>query len=526
MRDTELKELNAKLNDEKESRNELAQAIHDIAIIHPKKTTEFEKRRLIHDLVMEELQRCGEFFRTSDDEGFFFQNSERRVSGLASSAFKNYLKCLSGLSETESYFRFIHDTLQAFVATEAPRAEVHTLAHFDVTTKCHFVSDGSSGVWWREPGDTWQLGHNGQDRVYFRTDPEAQSFYPDLTIDDNDKSLDWFWNQFSFDHEQSLNAEDSKQLMNIWLLQQLFPELRRTRATPAFLGPQGSCKTTGMRLIGRLLVGPSFDVCGVQEEKESDFVAAITNRAVVGFDNADSSVKWLADHLARYATGQRYQLRKLYSNNEEISFPSRAVVMLTSRDPHFNRPDVAERLLPLSFKQPTEYGDEIEIFDELMSRRNCIWGELLARAARLVDSLDLSYHPRVQFRMADYATFGLRVLGKEEQDAWERLLGKLSGSQAAFATEGDSITSVLATLLERENNIIGPMTTGQLFKQLEPIAKNENLWFPETAGGFGKMLQSMQTMLAKELDAKITISPRGAGGKRSITIRARLFKAA
>ena len=71
--------------------------------------------------------------------------------------------------------------------------------------------------------------------------------------------------------------------------------------------------------------------------------APVADRVVLGLDNADSRVPWLPDALATYATGQRYRLRKLYTTNEELAYTPRAILLISSRDPRFNRADVVER---------------------------------------------------------------------------------------------------------------------------------------------------------------------------------------
>src|SRR5262249_26171553 len=155
------------------------------------------------------------------------------------------------------------------------------------------------------------------------------------------------------------------------------------RVVPAFLGRQGSGKSTGERLIGRLISGPQFEVMLVQRDRQDDFTAAVTNLVICGLDNADSRAPWLEDALATYATGVRYQRRRLFTTNERVSYDPTAIVMISSRDPHFNRPDVAERLLPFYFERPTAYQPEETIFRELELRRDAIWGALLTQVAQV-----------------------------------------------------------------------------------------------------------------------------------------------
>ena len=69
-------------------------------------------------------------------------------------------------------------------------------------------------------------------------------------------------------------------------------------------------------------------------------------------------------------------MRRLYSNNEMVSYEPRAILIISLREPHFTRGDVAERLLPLYCERPEHFVPEPIIFDELARRRGAIIGDL------------------------------------------------------------------------------------------------------------------------------------------------------
>jgi hypothetical protein len=313
-----------------------------------------------------------------------------------------------------------------------------------------------------------------------------------------------------------ITPDDARELLNVWLVQQFFPQLRGTRIIPSHLGEHGCGKTTAGELIGRLVVGPNFKPIGVKKEGERNWVAAVTNRTIIVFDNADASIPWMPDELARYATGQRYDCAALYKNNELLSFLPTASIILTSRDPKFNREDVAERLLPIYFERPEggNYIAEKEIENAIDEMRNKIWGELLTTMAAFVENLDLNEKLSVRFRMADYGTFGLRWTTNRE--AWTKRLAKLARAQGEFATKDDAVTQVLRAMLVKYGTL-GPLSVGQLFDKGVPFS--ENCWWPETAQGFGKILDSKRVSMEFALDAEITISERATGGKRFVTIK-------
>ncbi len=470
----------------------------------------FDKRRRVTAMLKEALRDLGDFCRTRDGRLFFFAKPERQLYDLEQRPFQHLLTVLSGLSATENGFRFVLDTLQAETARAAPVVEVQTLSFYDPATGLLAVSDGGGGVWLHERRGEWTFTHNGDHGLVFFTELGAQAWEPEFG---DGEALRAYLGAFLFD-DGALSAEDQRTLLLVYLLHQLFPALRLTRVIPAFLGPQGSGKTSGCRRLGRLLAGSEFDVSGLQRDREDAFVSLVTNTVVAALDNVDARVPWIEDALATYATGRRYDLRRLYTTNERVSYEPRSILLVNSRDPHFRRPDVAERLLPLYCVRPSRYVAEPQLKAELRALRPQIWGALLTRAAALADRLPSLTPPMMSFRMADFATFGwclFEPLGQAE--AWLLLLNRLERAQMAFAAEGDGVVEALRTLLTLKGSI-GPTTTGDLFKECQRIAEEENLPFPRTASGFGQRLTNLRRVI--ELELRVRFIEESAGGGRRI----------
>jgi hypothetical protein len=486
------------------------------AVLNPDSPS-FDKKREIRDLVRQELLAAstGSLCQTADGRGFYFDKSKRRLFDLEQRPFQHLLSHVSGLSATETQFRFVLDSLQSDAAQKNP-VNVHTLSFYDLQTSRLVVSDGGGGIWYRERASEWVSGYNGDSGILFLTEPDAHPWVPEFH---KSGALAWFLERFSLDGGAGLAREQQKTLLLVYKLQQFFPALRRTRVVPACLGPQGSGKTSAMRMFGALFCGPDFDVTGLSANREDAFVAAVSNRVMVGLDNADSRIPWLEDALATYATGLRYRLRRLYTTNEEVSYCPRAILLLSSRDPHFRRPDVAERLLPLHFKRPEAYMPESVLFGELVKRRGQIMGELLDRVGHVADSLAGITLPALTFRMADFASFGWAVARAAGQEAeWKEILEKLERSQMEFAAEGDSLVTILRPILEGEG-VIGPLDSGELYKRCAKLAEAESLPFPRSPQAFGKHVTNMRRVIEIELEA--TFTEERLGWKRFITIRRR-----
>jgi hypothetical protein len=173
--------------------SELHRAIRDIAI--EKDTPQFDKRRAIRDLVKANLlsETKGFLCQASDGRGFYFEKEKRRLLDLEQRPFQHFLSHVSGLSATESQFRFTLDSLQTQAAQEKP-VRVDTLSFYDLQTGRLVVSDGGGGVWSRERGGNWEYGYNGDEGILFLTESDAEPWTPEFNQLGN---LRWYMEQFS-----------------------------------------------------------------------------------------------------------------------------------------------------------------------------------------------------------------------------------------------------------------------------------------------------------------------------------------
>jgi hypothetical protein len=498
-----------------ESEQTLPQKIREVVLAPG--TVQFDKRREISGIIQNALDTLGSFLRTTDGRIFFFSKDGRKVLDVEQTEFRRTLTQISGLSCTETFFKFSLDVLQAKMSKTAQLAEIHTFSYFNLADGFLAVSDGAGGMWVRPRGGDWCEANNGDEGIFFLDEPLTTPFVPQFRSDS--AALDWYLRLFHFS-DGVLSTDDARALLSVFLFQQFFPPLRRTRMIPAFLGPQGSGKTTGLRLVGRLLLGPNFEVSGVQRDREDAFIAAVSDGVILGVDNADSRIPWLPDTLALYATGQKFKLRKLYTTNEAVSYSPRAMLLISSRDPQFNRPDVSERLLPFHFARLENYQAEYELFGELDARRPEVVGDILQRVAKFADSLPRTKPSPVPFRMADFATFGYRILEPSgESTDWLELLKRVESAQASFAADGDGVLLALRSLIDREGEIYD-MDVGELFKRVKQTGEAESLPLPRNAQGFGRYLNTHRTVLELELGVQVTEIHHGRG-KRSVTIKRR-----
>jgi len=352
----------------------------------------------------------------------------------------------------------------------------------------------------------WEKLDNGDEGLFFHTSGGVDPWTPDFTCLN---SLDWLLKNICFDPNASLSRSEQETLLRVFLVERFFPCLQRHRIIPAFLGSNGSGKTSAVGLIGSLIDGVGWEPILVEhnEQAEDNYWTAMTTEVVVGLDNVDSQLSWIEDALAVYSTGGKKLKRKLYTDNDRIVYRPTSILMITSRDPHFRRPDVAERLLQFYCARPVGFSPTWDWASELKERRNLIMGSLLVRAAAVSQGLEEFPLLPTSFRLADFASLGhviMKTLG--HGDEWESLLAKLSDTQAEFATEGHPLVESLAAALNT-GRLMLPAETDMagLYRTCVEVAPEWMVKNFKSVRPFSQVLRNMKTEVEKRLCIQIKL---------------------
>ena len=295
---------------------------------------------------------------------------------------------------------------------------------------------------------------------------------------------------------------------------------------PLAIGLPGSGKTSGMAMLGYLLIGRSFQVSGLEEGKLDGLLTALSSGDYVVVDNVEAYFKGLEDLLARYATGGDYRRRMLFSDNDLFKIAPRAILALTAITARFRRPDVAARLLPFHFWRDPEAPvlGETEFVERIAERRPAIMHDLLTKLGEIVIKLkQITTTPRLKFRMSDFAQFGWIVHAKNkhgewESPEWEALLKNLEASQLDFSSEDDGIIEILRGLIETPGAPLDNLRTAELYTSCKTIAKNKDIPFPFTVPSFGSKLAMLRGAIERSLNVCWT-ERVGHAGTKFITIK-------
>ena len=126
-----------------------------------------------------------------------------------------------------------------------------------------------------------------------------------------------------------------------------FESVMPFKAMPVVVGPNGSGKSVCLRMVGKALIGPKFNVSklGQDAKGEENFMISVLNTPFVAADNVDQFIRWLPDTLANVVGGVEVPKRKYYTSNDMEVFEPRCMLAVTARTPTFSlrREDVATR---------------------------------------------------------------------------------------------------------------------------------------------------------------------------------------
>ncbi|WP_075737621.1 ATP-binding protein [Streptomyces acidiscabies] len=182
-----------------------------------------------------------------------------------------------------------------------------------------------------------------------------------------------------------------------WLIGCLGPSV--PVPAPFLTGPQGAGKSTGGRMLVRIIEGMSGDLRRAPKDEEN-LIAAVAAGWVTALDNLSHLPPDLSDLMCCIVTGAETIKRALYTDGDVVRARYRRPLLLTGIDVGVIRPDLAERLLPLRLERPRVRRTEAELWTEFEDVLPVILGSLLdltvkVRAADAEIPTDL--------RMADFA---------------------------------------------------------------------------------------------------------------------------
>ena len=290
----------------------------------------------------------------------------------------------------------------------------------------------------------------------------------------------------------NIKSADDRTLVRAWLVASVMESVPRPALT--FHGPQGSAKTTGGRVLRRL-IDPSISECLGFPKDDTELAQLLDHHAVPLLDNVRKVGDQAADTLCRAVTGGAFSKRELFSDAEDVIFRFRRALILNGINIPTHAPDLLDRmqLIELERVPAKERLTERQFWSEFDAELPALFGALL-------DSVSIML--RTQFnapelpRMADFAELGARwaegsgIGGEEFLEMYSDNVSR----QIEEALESDSVGCAIRELAK-----VGRFegTPSALLKRLNERRNGEAApsdW-PKRAESLGKRIKVLQTTL-------------------------------
>jgi len=472
-----------------------------------------ERREKVTETIIDDLNKHGVFFRTTEGY-FYFDKAEGRSKLLSIEDDSVELAALIqeryGINYAERReYEHILSGLRNEAHVRGRGVEVHKLAYYDTNGGRLYVSRFDGWVY-RLDGNRIQPVSNGTDDVFFL---DHLTWQPYELVQGKVKGQPFenlILDSANFGDHGELTAADQRWLFSVWCRSQFFGSLHPTKPLLLVCGEKGGGKTLSLRKWLKFLFGPGVDVTALERSKPDGFVAAVCSSPIAVFDNVDDQVSWLPDHLAQLATGVSFKRRKYYTTNQEVEFQPRCLVALTSRTPKFidGRDDVLDRTLVLQTERREQFDPEEAQLRRVSSNRNLLWTELLRNLNKIVGALKDREEEimDIRFRMADFAAFALKVARIDGQEEMARsILEKMEFRRADMLLAEEPIAICLAEWLVEPKNHGRGVTGGDLYVELAKIAGSNKIPWPyQGAQALGQRLYHILTNLREKFRVEVT----------------------
>jgi hypothetical protein len=232
----------------------------------------------------------------------------------------------------------------------------------------------------------------------------------------------------------------------------------------AFIGEQGSAKTTFIRLL-KSLVDPSLVLSGPLPLSGRDLFIAAHNSHVQAFENISQLSAAMSDHLCRLATGGGFRTRALYSNTDETLLQSMRPILLEGINNFVTRSDLLDRALIFALEPISDRKTEQTMRAEFERLRPGILGALLDHLV-----IGIRQRPKTRLtrlpRMADFALWATAC----GLDTFEMAYALNRQTAIDVLLEHDVLARALEVFVKQE--WMG--TASQLLDELGPAIKITN----------------------------------------------------
>lgn len=484
---------------------DIRQAIQNLTLTAPNPA---ERKRQTLTLVYANMKAEGEFLHATNGYTWYIRRDVGRPIALTpmSEMLRTLLDIQYGLNATEVEARYVTHGLCSLANALPDTAIQSALSYYDTDQEPpHLLVHTGKKTVLRITATSIETAVDGAHNVIFPWMKSLEAFVPSLSSE-----CDWgdelFGNGLrgygsSVDNLLNMSPMQAKAMLKVWMLFLLFRHAATARPILATFGQPGSGKTTLFKKLFVLLYGRSKSIGAVTTM--DDFDHAVATEPIAVLDNVDTWEKWLPDRLALSAGTSDVTKRKLYTDVDTVVLKRQAMIGITAHNPKFGREDVADRFVLLTYQRLNHFVSEELILADINSKRDVIWGSMLRDAQKVMRQPMPSNSESPQFRIEDFARFGLRIARAIGEEAnFRGALTDVKSSQQNFSLEEEGmLVSAVQKFADRPSAQsaadVKHHTASQLWAMLESCADDPRAFAQQyrNAVNLSKKLLAMQDSL-------------------------------
>lgn len=269
-----------------------------------------------------------------------------------------------------------------------------------------------------------------------------------------------------------------------------------------FSGPQGASKTTSIRL-DRALIDPSSRDIITLPKGGNNLPLALNNHFMSCFDNIERITNEESNILCTAVTGGGITLRKLYTDDEEVTYSYKVPIFMNGINIIATKPDLLDRsvLLELNRIANSDRREESVIWKAFEADKAKILGAVFT-----IISKAMALYPTVKldniYRMADYTKWGFAIAevigvgGENFLSAYEENQSKASSEALANQPIYQCLELVMQDKLYFEGTATELLQKLNAVREKEQLSKYSDDW-PKEPNVLSRRLKEMQTNLTE-----------------------------
>lgn len=248
-----------------------------------------------------------------------------------------------------------------------------------------------------------------------------------------------------------IKSRSDRILLAVMMVASFIPDIPHPILIPH--GPQGSAKSTFCRYMKKIVDPVSVELLTVPSKKE-EFAQHMHHNLLAAYDNVDKIPGWFSDEVCKATTGGGTSKRELYTDDEDVSYNFKRILLVNGIHNPFTRSDALDRSAMTYFERisDSERAEESVVDAIFQEMRPHLLGKIfdtLVKALQIKLTVKLDKKPR----MADFAVWGVAIakaLGGEYEDKFLDAYYEILERQNVDAVEATLIGPALVRWYNNE----------------------------------------------------------------------------